>query len=236
LDVESGVREEADFMQKKQFAIIGMGRFGSSVAKTLYNLNYEVLAIDNDEDRTQEVINMATHAVQADSTDEEALRSLGLRNFDVVVVAIGQDIQASILTTLILKDMGVKMLVAKAQNELHGKVLAKIGADKVIYPERDMGHRVAHNLISPNILDHIEISEDYSIVDLQVGPSLIGKNLRQLDIRNKFQCNVMGIKSAEGKMNIAPNAEDLIKADDILVVVGKNVDLQKFETSFTDRG
>lgn len=112
-------------MQKKQFAIIGMGRFGSSVAKTLYNLNFEVLAIDSDEHRTQEVINMVTHAVQADSTDEEALRALGLRNFDVVVVAIGQDIQASILTTLILKDMGVKMLVAKAQNELHGKVLSK---------------------------------------------------------------------------------------------------------------
>jgi trk system potassium uptake protein TrkA len=223
-------------MQKKQFAIIGMGRFGSSVARTLYNLNYEVLAVDSDEDRTQEVINMVTHAVQADSTDEEALRALGIRNFDVVVVAIGQDIQASILTTLILKDMGVKMLVAKAQNELHGKVLSKIGADKVIYPERDMGHRVAHNLISPNILDHIEISDDYSIVDLQVGPNLVGKNLRQLDIRNKFQCNVMGIKSSVGKMNIAPNAEDLIKADDVLVVVGRNEDLQKFETSFSDRG
>ncbi len=220
-------------MQKKQFAIIGMGRFGSSVAKTLYNLNFEVLAIDTDEHRTQEVISMVTHAVQADSTDEEALRALGLRNFDVVVVAIGQDIQASILTTLILKDMGVKMLVAKAQNELHGKVLAKIGADKVIYPERDMGHRVAHNLISPNILDHIELSDDYSIVDLQVGPSLIGKNLRQLDIRNKYQCNVMGIKSKNGKMNIAPHAEDLIKEDDVLVVVGKNEDLQKFETSFS---
>lgn len=223
-------------MQKKQFAIIGMGRFGSSVARTLYNLGFEVLAVDSDEDRTQEVVNMVTHAVQADSTDEEALRAIGLRNFDVVVVAIGQDIQASILTTLILKDMGVKMIVAKAQNELHGKVLSKIGADKVIYPERDMGQRVAHNLISPNILDHIEISDDYSIVDLQVGPNLIGKNLRQLDIRNKYQCNVMGIKSAAGKMNIAPNAEDLIKEDDILVVVGKNVDLQKFETSFTDRG
>lgn len=219
-------------MQKKQFAIIGMGRFGSSVARTLYNLNYEVLAVDSDEHRTQEVINMVTHAVQADSTDEEALRALGLRNFDVVVVAIGQDIQASILTTLILKDMGVKMLVAKAQNELHGKVLAKIGADKVIYPERDMGHRVAHNLISPNILDHIELSDDYSIVDLQVGPLLIGKNLRQLDIRNKFQCNVMGIKSQNGKMNIAPHAEDLIQENDVLVVVGKNEDLQKFETSF----
>lgn len=221
-------------MQKKQFAIIGMGRFGSSVAKTLYNLNFEVLAIDSDEHRTQEVINMVTHAVQADSTDEEALRALGLRNFDVVVVAIGQDIQASILTTLILKDMGVKMLVAKAQNELHGKVLSKIGADKVIYPERDMGHRVAHNLISPNILDHIELSDDYSIVDLKVSPSLIGKNLRQLDIRNKYLCNVMGIKSNNGKMNIAPHAEDLIKESDVLVVVGKNEDLQKFETSFTD--
>ncbi|MEX2416046.1 MAG: TrkA family potassium uptake protein [Paenibacillaceae bacterium] len=221
-------------MQKKQFAIIGMGRFGSSVARTLYNLNFEVLAIDSDEHRTQEVINMVTHAVQADSTDEEALRALGVRNFDVVVVAIGQDIQASILTTLILKDMGVKMLVAKAQNELHGKVLSKIGADKVIYPERDMGHRVAHNLISPNILDHIELSDDYSIVDLQVSPSLIGKNLRQLDIRNKFLCNVMGIKSKNGKMNIAPHAEDLIQEHDVLVVVGKNEDLKKFETSFSE--
>ena len=222
-------------MSKKQFAIVGMGRFGSSVARTLYNLGFEVLAIDSDEHRTQEVISMVTHAVQADSTDEEALRALGVRNFDVVVVAIGQDIQSSILTTLILKDMGVKMLVAKAQNELHGKVLTKIGADKVIYPERDMGQRVAHNLISPNILDHIELSEDYSIVDIQVGSALVGKNLRQLDIRNKYQCNVMGIKSNNGKMNIAPHAEDLIKEEDVLVVVGKNEDLRAFETTFSDK-
>ena len=166
-------------MKKKQFAVIGMGRFGSSVAKTLYNLGYDVLAIDHDESRTDEVVEMVTHAVTADSTDEDALRSLGLRNFDVVVVAIGQDIQASILTTLILKEMGVGMIVVKAQNELHGKVLAKIGADKVIYPERDMGARVAHHLISPNILDHIELSNDYSIVDLEAGPGLVGKNLRR---------------------------------------------------------
>lgn len=223
-------------MEKKQFAIIGMGRFGSSVAKTLYDLGYDVLAIDSDEHRTQEVINMVTHAVSADSTDEEALRALGLRNFDVVVVAIGQDIQASILTTLILKDMGVGTLVAKAQSELHGKVLAKIGADKVIYPERDMGARVAHNLISPNILDHIELSQDYSIVDLKVGPALVGKNLRQLDIRNKYRCNVMGIKSKDGVMNIAPHADDLIKAGDVLVIVGKNEDLHRFETSFSNGG
>lgn len=218
---------------KKQFAIIGMGRFGSSVAKTLYNLGFEVLAIDSNETRTQEVVNMVTHAVQADSTDEDALRALGIRNFDVVVVAIGQDIQSSILTSLILKDMGVTTLIVKAQNELHGKVLKKIGADKVIYPERDMGQRVAHNLISPNILDHIELSEDYSIVEIEVSHQMVGKTLRQLDIRAKFGCNVMAIKGGE-KMNIAPHADDVIKTHDVLVVVGNNEDLHNFEVSFSD--
>lgn len=218
---------------KKQFAIIGMGRFGSSVARTLYNLGYEVLAIDSNEARTQEVINMVTHAVQADSTDEEALRSIGIRNFDVVVVAIGMDIQSSILTTLILKEMGVNTLIVKAQNELHGKVLKKIGADKVIFPERDMGQRVAHNLISPNILDHIELSEDYSIIEIQVAKQMIGKNLRQLDIRAKYGCNVMAIKR-DGVMNIAPHSADLMKESDILVVVGKNENLHNFEVAFAD--
>jgi len=220
-------------MMKKQFAIIGMGRFGSSVAKTLCGLGFEVLAIDGNETRIQEVINIVTHAVQADSTDEEALKGLGIRNFDVVVVAIGQDIQSSILTTLILKDLGVKTIVVKAQNELHGKVLEKIGADRVVYPERDMGIRVAHNLISPNILDHIELSDDYSIVELKVSSPMIGRNLRQLDIRAKYGCNVMGIKSSKG-MNIAPRAEDVIKENDILVVVGKNEDIHNFEMKLTE--
>ncbi len=225
--------EKSESGMKKQFAVIGMGRFGSSVAKTLYNLGFEVLAIDSSETRVHEVVSVVTHAVQADSTDEEALRSLGIRNFDVVVVAIGQDIQSSILTSLILKDLGVTMLVVKAQNELHGKVLKKIGADKVIFPERDMGQRVAHNLISPNILDHIELSEDYSIVEIKASNHMIGKNLKQLDIRAKFGCNVMGIKTG-GKMNIAPQALDLIKENDVLVIVGKNNDLQNFEVSFAD--
>ncbi|GIQ68396.1 TrkA family potassium uptake protein [Xylanibacillus composti] len=217
-------------MKKKQFAVIGMGRFGSSVAKTLYQMGFEVLAIDATESKIQEVIAVVTHAVQADSTDEEALKALGIRNFDVVVVAIGQDIQSSILTTLILKDMGVPTLVVKAQNELHGKVLQKIGADKVIYPERDMGQRVAHNMISPNILDYIELSDDYSIVEIKAVGGMIGKNLRELDIRAKFGCNVMAIKQS-GRMNIAPHAEDSIRSDDVLVVVGKNEDLQRFEVA-----
>lgn len=220
-------------MKTKQFAVIGMGRFGSSVAKSLYKLGYEVLAIDANESRMQEVVGTVTHAVQADSTDEEALRALGIRNFDVVVVAIGQDIQSSILTTLILKDLGVPVLVVKAQTELHGKVLKKIGADKVIFPERDMGLRVAHHLISPNILDFIELSDDYSIVELKASASIIGQTLRELDIRAKYGCNVMALKTGD-KMNISPNADDTIKQDDILVVVGENDKLRQLERSFED--
>lgn len=218
---------------KKSFAVIGIGRFGSSVAKTLYDLGYEVLAIDSSESRTQDVISTVTHAVQADTTDEEALRAIGIRNFDVVVVAIGQDIQSSILTSLILKDMGVPMLIVKAQNELHGKVLKKIGADKVVFPERDMGIRVAHHLISPNILEFIELSDDYSILEMRAPRDIAGNSLRQLDIRAKFKCSVMAIKTGE-KMNIAPYADDLIKEDDVLVMVGRNVDLHNFEIAYAE--
>lgn len=220
-------------VKKKQFAVIGMGRFGSSIAKTLYNLGFEVLAIDENEARIQDIIDTVTHAVQANSTDEDALKALGIRNFDVVVVAIGQDIQSSILTALILKDLGVPMLIVKAQNELHGKVVKKIGADKVIFPERDMGQRVAHHLISNNIMDFIELSDDYSIVEIMAAKKMVGKNLRQLDIRAKFGCNVIAVKSPD-KMNIAPHAEDIIKENDILIVVGDNEHLQTFEINFED--
>lgn len=219
-------------MTKKQYAIIGMGRFGSSVANSLNKLGFEVLAIDSSEQRIQEVAGMVTHAVSADCTDEEALKALGIRNFDVVVVAIGQDIQASILTTLILKDLGVPMIVAKAQNELHGKVLSKIGADKVVFPERDMGMRVAHNLISPNILDYIELSDDYSIVELRASHNLIGQSLAELDIRKKHGCNVMAIKN-DGKFNISPGPHDPITEGDILIIVGQNDDLKKMELAYS---
>lgn len=220
-------------MAKKQYAVIGMGRFGSSVAQTLSNLGFDVLAIDASEQRIQEASHYVTHAVSADSTDEEAVRALGIRNFDVVVVAIGQDIQASILTTLILKDLGVPNLIVKAQSELHGKVLSKIGADKVIFPERDMGARVAHHLISPNIIDFIELSEDYSILEFKAPGFMVGKNLKQLDIRAKYYCNVMAIKSG-GHMNIAPHADDMIRTDDVLVIVGKNDDLASLELAYSE--
>jgi trk system potassium uptake protein len=216
---------------KKQFVVIGIGRFGSSVARTLSQMGFEVLAIDQREAQIQEISSIVTHAVQADSTDEEALRALGVRNFDVVIVAIGEDIQASILTTLILKEIGVKSIVVKAVNDLHGKVLKKIGADKVVFPERDMGTRVAHHLISSNILDYIELSAEYSIVEIQVYPNMVGKSLRQLDIRAKYGCNVIAIKHG-ASLVIPPSAEQPLKDDEILVIVGKNDSLQRLEVSF----
>jgi trk system potassium uptake protein len=215
-------------MLAKTFAVIGMGRFGSSVAKTLYEMGYEVMAIDSCEERIQEYIQYVTYAVQADSTDEQALKELGIRNFDIVVVAIGDDIQASILTTLILKELGVKHITVKAQNERHGKVLYKLGADKVVFPERDMGSRVANNLASPNVLDFIELAEDYSVVEVVVGEKLVGKSLIELNIRARFGVNVMAIKSGP-QINIAPQANDTIQKEDILVVIGQNNDLKRFE-------
>ena len=235
MEMLSAMRSGWEPMAKKQYAVIGLGRFGSSVAQALSKLGFEVLAIDSNEHLVQEVSGIVTHAVTADSTDDDAMRALGIRNFDVVVVAIGQDIQASILTTLILKDLGVPYIIVKAQNELHGKVLSKIGADKIVFPERDMGLRVAHHLISPNILDFIELSDDYSIAELLATEGMIGKNLKQLDIRAKFGCNVMAIKDANGeRMNISPKAEDTITPNDVLVIVGKNSDLAQLELHYSE--
>ncbi|MDT3427946.1 trk system potassium uptake protein TrkA [Paenibacillus forsythiae] len=218
-------------MAKKQFAIIGMGRFGSSVAKALSGMGYDVLAIDSDEQRVQEISAIVTHAVSADSTDEEALRALGIRNFDVVVVAIGEDIQSSILTTLILKDLGVPAILVKAKSELHGKVLGKIGADKVIYPEMDMGMRVAHHLASPNILDYIELSPDYSILDMKVPEAMVGRSLKELNIRAKFSCNVIAIRHGD-EMNITPNADERLTSSDVLVIVGHKDNLTRLEMAY----
>ncbi|MEW4368237.1 potassium channel family protein [Paenibacillus kandeliae] len=215
-------------MGRKQYAVIGIGRFGSSIAKTLSEMGFDVLAIDSDEHRVQEVSAIVTQAVVADSTDEEALRAIGLRNFDVVVVAIGEDIQSSILTTLILKEMEIPTILVKAQNDLHAKVVQRIGADKVIFPERDMGVRVAHHLTSPNVLDYIELSDDYSIVEMLASEAMVGQNLIELNIRARYSCNVMAIKR-NNHMNIAPAPQERLEKDDILVIVGQKHDLIKME-------
>ncbi|MCX7694981.1 MAG: TrkA family potassium uptake protein [Caloramator sp.] len=215
-------------MKSKQFVVIGLGRFGSSIAKTLYSLGHEVLAIDIDEEVVQDISDHVTHAVQADATDEATLKSLGIRNFDIAVITIGSDVQSSVLVTLLVKELGVKYVIAKAQNELHAKVLYKIGADRVVFPERDMGIRVAHNLCSSNILDYIELSPDYSIMEVTALEEWEDKTLKELNFRTRYGINVMAIKRGND-INISPAAEDVIKKGDILVVIGGTDDIKNIE-------
>ncbi|MGG1399649.1 TrkA family potassium uptake protein [Bacillus salipaludis] len=213
----------------KQFAVIGMDRFGSSLSAELFKEGAEVLVIDKNEKRIQENSDFSTHAVVADTTDERVIKELGLRNMDVVVVAIGDDIQASILTVMILKELGATQVIAKAVTNQHAKVLTQVGADRVVLPERETGIRIAKNLLSPNVLDFIELSDEYKIEEIVASSFMIGKSLRELDIRAKYQLSVIAIKS-DGKMNISPFPDDKINPGDTLVVLGEKKLLKKFET------
>ncbi|MFC5469554.1 potassium channel family protein [Cohnella suwonensis] len=217
-------------MKLNQFVIIGLGRFGSSLGRELINLGYEVLGVDRDEEKVQEMSNVLTHAIVADATEEEVLRSVGARNFDCGVVAIGDDIQASILATILLKDLGVKKVVAKAVSDLHGRVLERVGVDRIIYPERDMGVRVAHQLVSPNLLDYIELSKQYTIAELQVPSCLSGKSLDDVNPRGRFGCSIVAINKPKGII-IAPVAKDVLSTDDVMVVIGTNDQIEQFQES-----
>ena len=204
---------------RKQFVVIGLGRFGTSVAKTLNVLGHDVLALDKNEHAVQVLMHDVTHAVQADARDEDTLRALGVRNFDVAIVAIGDDLEANILITLMLKELGIPYVVAKAQSSLHGKVLGKIGADKVIYPEQDMGIRLANNLIRTNVMDFIELSLDYSIFEIIASSKFVNKTLGELDLRAVYKINVVAIKKKENQIIIAPGADAVVEERDVLVVV-----------------
>jgi trk system potassium uptake protein TrkA len=212
----------------KQFAIIGLGRFGTSLALTLTRMGYDVLAVDTNEEKVNSIMDKVTHAVQVDAMDEQALKALGISNFDVVIVAIGQDIQANILVTVMLKDLGVKKVVSKAITELHGKVLERVGADKVVFPERDMGVRVAQALVSKNIMDQISLSPDYSIVELMAPEMLTGKTLEEGALRGEYGVTVLAIRRGNDVI-ISPGAMHVVSEGDILVVVGRNDKLRDFE-------
>ncbi|WP_281278116.1 potassium channel family protein [Peribacillus cavernae] len=215
-------------MVKKEFAVIGLGRFGGSICRTLAEEGMEVLAIDMDEDRVNEFAMIASHAVVGDTTDETVLRSLGIRNFDHVIVAIGENIQASILTTLMLKELGVDNITVKAQNDYHEKVLRKIGADHVVHPERDMGRRIAHNIVSNNVLDYLELSDEHSIVEIVASDKMDGRSIIDMDVRARYGINIVAIKSGN-EIIVSPQANDLIKKGDILIVIGADTDINRFE-------
>jgi trk system potassium uptake protein TrkA len=219
-------------MAKKQFIVIGLGRFGSSIAKTLYAHGNDILAIDSNETAIQEISDDVTKAIQMDAADENSLKSVGISNFDVAVVAIGSDIQSSIIITLLVKELGVNYIIAKAHNDMHAKILYKIGADRVVLPEKDMGARVAHNLISSNILDYIELSSDYSIAEIVSPQQWNGKTLVELNLRANYGVNVMAIKR-KNSITISPGASAQVESGDILVaIVGIN-ELSKLETLIT---
>ncbi len=211
--------------RRKSFVVIGLGRFGSSLARTLYEMGYETLAVDSGEMPVQEIADFVTYAVQADCTDIQALRSLGIRNMDVCVIGVG-DLQTSILATVLVKELGVPYVVAKASSEMHGKVLDKVGADRVVYPERDMGYRMAHNLVSGSIVDYIELVPGYSIVEVEIHADYVGRTLRQVDLRAKYGINVMAVRRGD-QVEVVPEAEFLFETGDILVAMGPDSKLEK---------
>ena len=215
----------------KQFIVLGLGRFGSAVATTLVELGHEVLGVDNDEEIVNTLKDKITQAVQADITEERALTELGVKNFDAAIVSIATDLETSILVVMMLKEMGLKYIIAKAQNNLHAKILEKIGVDKVVFPERDMGARIARRLITPNIKEYIELEPDYNIMEIEALPVFADKSLSELDIRNKYGINVLAIKR-NNSFNISPRAKDVIKKGDFLIVIGETKKINELAGKF----
>lgn len=213
--------------REKQFAVFGLGRFGTSVALTLNGLGYQVMGVDTDEDNVQNLAQDLTHVVTADAADERTLRALGAQNFDVAVVAIG-DLEANVMATLLLKEMGVPNVVVKAINQVHGKMLEKIGADKIVYSERDMGQRVAHNLISNSIVDYIELSDTISLMSITVPQSLAGKNLIESDLRSRYNVNIVAIKQ-DGKTLVNPDPKMVLNLGDKMIIIGEHDNIKALE-------
>ena len=203
----------------KQYIVIGCGRFGSSVAKKMCQLGNEVMVIDKDEDSIENIAEQVTHTAIVDVTEERDLKSIGLGNFDVVIVAISSDIRASIMATIMAKEMGVPKIVCKAKDELQAKVLYKIGADKVVFPERDMGIRLAYNLASENILDQINLDPEYSIIEIVTPTNWVGKTIIELNLRAKYDITVLAVKTTSG-LKVMPSPNYKMQEKNILIIIG----------------
>lgn len=220
-------------MKAKQFVVFGLGRFGSSLATTLAEAGYEVMAVDQSEEKVQDISTVVTQAIQADVTDMDTLKELGIRNFDVAIVSIGKDMQSSIMATLLLKELGIPYVVAKASTEAHKRVLEKLGADRIILPEHDMGKRLANNLIAGNLIDYIQLSRDYSIMEMSILEEWHNYTISELDIRAKYEINIIAVESG-GEINVTPGPDYVLKEGDLLVVVGKNKSIQELEAKRHD--
>ncbi|MDD6199833.1 MAG: TrkA family potassium uptake protein [Firmicutes bacterium] len=205
----------------KSYVVVGLGRFGSQVARQLSSLGCEVLAMDLRSDLVQEIANDVTHAVVSDGQDKEVLKSLGIREFDCAIIAIGNDLAASVLATMNMKELGVPYIVCKAHDDTHRRVLEKLGADRVVIPEQENAARLARSLSSPNVLDYIELSDDYGIVEVPAPKSWYDQTLKDLDVRAKLGVNIIAVRR-DGRINVSPAADYLIQIGDIMVVLGNN--------------
>ena len=209
----------------KSYVVVGLGRFGSEVARQLYAQGCEVLAMDLRSELVQNISNEVTHAVVSDGQDKEVLKALGVRDLDCAIIAIGDDLAASVLVTMNMQELGVPYIVCKAHNEAHRRVLTKLGANRVVIPEQENAARLARSLSSPNVLEYIELSADYGIVEVPAPKSWLGKSLKELNVRAKLGVNIIAIRR-EGKINVSPGAEFTFCEGDILVVVGDNLALE----------
>ena len=222
---------------KKQVVVVGLGRFGSSVARELYQTGHDVLAIDLEENNVQELLGLVTYAVKADATNETVLTELGVSNFDVGVVGIGTDMQASILVTVLLRSLGVPFIIARAANELHGNTLERIGVEKVVYPEQEMGRRLAHTEFNPGELDYMEVAPNTGISKMRPLGSMVRQTLEEAGLsgpRDKYGVAVLAIRRGR-EILLVPAKDEEIKPGDVLIVAGKNEQLGKLHFSTNGR-
>ena len=216
--------------RRKQFLVAGLGLFGTSVAVTLQGLGYDVYALDSDESIVQDLSMQLPYVVCGDASDKKTLQSLPLEDVDVAVVAIG-NVERNMMATMLLKELGIKQVVSKAINSLHGAMLNKIGADKVVYAERDMGERVAHNLISAGVMDYIELSSEISVMSLAIPTEFVGKNLIEADLRRRYDVNVVAIKR-DGRTIVNPKAQEVFQPEDEIIVLGTHEGVKRMGVDF----
>ncbi len=209
---------------KKSFVIIGLGRFGTSLALQLFEMGQEVLAVDIESAKVEAIKDHVTVAAQADLRDERALLQLGVQNFDAVIISIGGDVQSSIMATVLCKELGARMIIAKAADALHAKLLKKVGADKILMTEREAGARLARSLVSESLIDYLELSDQYSVSEISIPSKWVGHSLNELRVRNIYDISVIAICRDESIIVKIDPKEDL-KAGDILVVIGENKDI-----------
>ena len=214
--------------KNKQYLVLGLGRFGESLAMTLYKMGHEVLAVDSDADLVDSIAPHVTQAIQIDATDESALQSLGVRNFDAAIVSIGQNMRDSILVCVLLKELGVPYLIAKATDELHAKVLRKVGVDRVVFPERDMGMRLAKSLLTPNVQELIDLSDDYQLLETILPAKWAGDTIIGIDVRRRFGISILAIHRGK-QFFVSPEADFAFEAGDILLVLGKKDDIDNID-------